>query len=576
MPNPRLLAIDDSATLRKLIEISFQGEHVDVDFADSGAAGKQKAELATPDLILLDFILPDMRGPEFAAWCAKHPQLARVPLLIMSAKSDDVRLLFMGEPMVIDFIPKPFTSRQIVSYVSNILDRRRRGELLGPLSGKRVRRVSAQLKDIIAQTMYARMRPQLARLPHYVQQLGENDAAPFLARKLLTPRLVDELLEVLWPLLPAASDPTPSRGSQSFQGQLGRLPLLTLLSMLASEEQSGILTLIDESDQRVYVYLQWGDILCVTCNDPKVYARGAEVALPLIPAPLWSRCEAEQRSSATPIYVTLCDAGVVRSEELPALLARQGKRLLADAVASSSLRFIWAEAAPLPSYVLTHGQPLFLGQLTLEMARSAPTAPGVEQRLLAADTRFARCPEFSKRVRRFELTDAERRVLALADGQATATELAARARLEARDAARVLLRLSRVGLLEEHAAGAHPEGPVLIADPEFSALRGAVEHMLTRRAHPVALREVSLDEDVCAAIADAKPRLVVINASLLPEQAFKVAEARRSSATGQELTMVAIVDGPQKELVQQLVSVGFDSILVKPMLASELEKVLVA
>ena len=157
-----------------------------------------------------------------------------------------------------------------------------------------------------------------------------------------------------------------------------------------------------------------------------------------------------------------------------------------------------------------------------------------------------------------------------------ATELAARARLEARDAARVLLRLSRVGLLEEHAAGAHPEGPVLIADPEFSALRGAVEHMLTRRAHPVALREVSLDEDVCAAIADAKPRLVVINASLLPEQAFKVAEARRSSAAGQELTMVAIVDGPQKELVQQLVSVGFDSILVKPMLASELEKVLVA
>src|SRR5690606_37909482 len=115
------------------------------------------------------FILPDMRAPEFAAWCAKHPQLSRVPLLIKSAKSDDVRLQFMGEPMVIDFIPKPFTSRQIVSHVSNILDRRRRGEVLGSLSGRRVRRVSSQQKEIIAQTMYARMRPQLARLPHYVE-----------------------------------------------------------------------------------------------------------------------------------------------------------------------------------------------------------------------------------------------------------------------------------------------------------------------------------------------------------------------------------------------------------------------
>src|SRR5690606_31120030 len=108
-----------------------------------------------PDLILLDFVLPDMRAPEFTAWCARHPRLSKVPLLIMSAKSDDVRALFMGEPMVIDFVPKPFTAKQIVSHVSSILERRMRGEELGPLSRKRLRQVSSQQKQVIAQAIYA-------------------------------------------------------------------------------------------------------------------------------------------------------------------------------------------------------------------------------------------------------------------------------------------------------------------------------------------------------------------------------------------------------------------------------------
>ena len=61
-----------------------------------------------------------------------------------------------------------------------------------------------------------------------------------------------------------------------------------------------------------------------------------------------------------------------------------------------------------------------------------------------------------------------------------------------------------------------------------------------RRNRPVRWRELSDGEDVCAAIESERPRLLVINASLLPEQAFKVAEAQKAGP-GQNLALVAIV-----------------------------------
>lgn len=572
---PRLLAIDDSATLRKLLEIAFEGQPVELEFADSGSAGQLAAERDPPDLILLDFILPDMRAPEFTAWCAKHPRLAEVPLLIMSAKGDDVRTLFLGDRMVIDFLPKPFTLEQIVSHVFNILETRRRGEALGPLSHRRVRRLSGQQRQVIAQAIYARMRPQLARLPSFVEQLGDNDPAPFLARKLLTPPLVDELLELLAPLV---AEPLESKGVSSpvFQGHLGDLPLFSLLSLLTGEERSGILTLTDDTDRRLLLQLQWGELLCVTCFDPKAYVRGAGVELPPVPAALWSHCEAEQRASGTPVYVTLSETGMLRHLDLPDLLARQGKRLLLEAVAAGSLRFAWKDGAPLPAYAVQHGRPLPLGQLALELARAEPPRAAAEQRVLAANTRFARCPDFSKRVRRFELEDAERRLLALADGHTPARQIAERARLEPGEAARGLLRLARAGLLREQAEEAPVDDLVLIADPEFGAFRDDLTRALSQRGQAVRWRELPSGEDVCAAVENTAARLLVINASLLPEQAFEVAQSRRSSPRQRNLAMVALVEGPEAELAQKLVSVGFDSVLMKPVLASDLERLLVA
>ena len=103
----------------------------------------------------------------------------------------------------------------------------------------------------------------------------------------------------------------------------------------------------------------------------------------------------------------------------------------------------------MPPYVIAYGQALFLGQMELELARRTPASPAAEQRLLTSDSRFVRCAEFNQCVGQFELDEAELRVLAMTDGQPGLMDLAQRARLDPREAARVMSRLSRVGLVQE-------------------------------------------------------------------------------------------------------------------------------
>src|SRR3954470_12479243 len=60
----RLLVIDDSATIRKLVEISFRGSAWVLEFAGTGADGLARAAQGGPTMILLDYVLPDMKAAE--------------------------------------------------------------------------------------------------------------------------------------------------------------------------------------------------------------------------------------------------------------------------------------------------------------------------------------------------------------------------------------------------------------------------------------------------------------------------------------------------------------------------------
>jgi DNA-binding response OmpR family regulator len=123
----QLLVIDDSATIRKLVQIAFRESDFAVDFAGSGRDGIELAQRRAPDVILLDFMLPDMKGIDVCRRLAATPETARIGVVVMSGKSD-IASLFRDSPNVVAFLPKPFTPAAVSEQVRAAL---RRGDRSG-------------------------------------------------------------------------------------------------------------------------------------------------------------------------------------------------------------------------------------------------------------------------------------------------------------------------------------------------------------------------------------------------------------------------------------------------------------
>src|SRR6187397_1258956 len=84
----RLLVVDDSPTIRKLVEISLRGSGWSVEFAGSGTEGLARAAQLVPTMILLDYVLPDMKAGEVCRRLTADERSAQVPVLLMSAKTE--------------------------------------------------------------------------------------------------------------------------------------------------------------------------------------------------------------------------------------------------------------------------------------------------------------------------------------------------------------------------------------------------------------------------------------------------------------------------------------------------------
>ena len=120
---PKVLAIDDSELIHRLLEARLQGENLELHFATSPEEGFKKAKLLKPDVILLDIFMPDssMNGFELLAKLKEDNETQNIAVIIISAKGepmDRVRGLDMG---AIDFITKPFDAFELKARVRSAL-----------------------------------------------------------------------------------------------------------------------------------------------------------------------------------------------------------------------------------------------------------------------------------------------------------------------------------------------------------------------------------------------------------------------------------------------------------------------
>jgi CheY-like chemotaxis protein len=125
----RILGVDDSLTIRKALELVLKPAGYNLELACSGAEAIEKAKQFRPAILLLDFILPDMRGTEVCKHLSADPATAGIPVVLISAKGAEIRQAYQDVGNVVNYITKPFTPEDVTGIVSEVLAQAQEAEV---------------------------------------------------------------------------------------------------------------------------------------------------------------------------------------------------------------------------------------------------------------------------------------------------------------------------------------------------------------------------------------------------------------------------------------------------------------
>ncbi|MFC3151547.1 response regulator transcription factor [Litoribrevibacter euphylliae] len=115
-----ILLVDDDVTLNELLSSYLSGQGYDVESAYDGRQALSRLEQQTPDLMILDIMMPELDGLETLKEVRKQSQL---PVLMLTAKTEDIDRIIGLEMGADDYLAKPCNPRELVARIKAILRR---------------------------------------------------------------------------------------------------------------------------------------------------------------------------------------------------------------------------------------------------------------------------------------------------------------------------------------------------------------------------------------------------------------------------------------------------------------------
>ncbi len=116
----KVLAVDDSKTIRKIVAKAFSTYDCIVKEAENGIEGLSMASSEKPDLIILDITMPVMNGSEMLAKLKGQPGLKDIPVIMLTAESGKENVMQIVKMGVKDYMVKPFKGEQLIERVMKI------------------------------------------------------------------------------------------------------------------------------------------------------------------------------------------------------------------------------------------------------------------------------------------------------------------------------------------------------------------------------------------------------------------------------------------------------------------------
>ncbi len=124
MPEKKKLifVVDDDYDTRTVVKTILVSSGFEVEDCESGMVALEKLKTITPELILLDIMMPGMSGYEVMVHLKQRPETQNIPVIMLTAKGEPEDLITGYKDYAVDYyIPKPFTTRQLITGVNLIL-----------------------------------------------------------------------------------------------------------------------------------------------------------------------------------------------------------------------------------------------------------------------------------------------------------------------------------------------------------------------------------------------------------------------------------------------------------------------
>jgi CheY-like chemotaxis protein len=478
---PKILAIDDSLTIRKLVDMILRGAGHEVLLAETGAKGLALAVEEKPDLILLDYVLPDARSPDICRQLLENPSTAGIPILMISTNGAAIRQLYADSRNVRDYLTKPFPPKVLQSVVEHLLTQRPKADaeepseipdlpvegpaeqtpstkaligVLAPRPGTVASNsptrfgpgaASAMASDghaLLRALLNARFRNIAKMIPELESRRGKLPAETFYLPFLLRNELVAEIVaEVSRNQISAEHAAPLIAGTHEWMG------IDSTFFHLARTAATGIFS-FKLASETIDVTLSQGRVLMVGSNNPRAYCVGAVYNFRGVPAPAIANAVAAQQRDGTPFFITLCRLGILRDPAMVnAFLRGQGVRAVHRAMTTPGARYVFVPREALPEHARQFTLDLDVRQFVLEVLRRVDDWLEIESTTGSVETVLVADPAAQLLSAQLMFTNEESAVLGSANGQRSLQDIATVTGLDLFGTCAAVYRLLKLHLL---------------------------------------------------------------------------------------------------------------------------------
>ena len=123
MARKRIVIVEDERDMADLVAMRLRKEGYQADIAHDGHRGLERVRSAPPDLVLLDIMLPGMSGTEVAAAIRSDPRTADVPIIMLTARSEESDIVVGLKFGADDYVTKPFSMSVLLARIDAVLRR---------------------------------------------------------------------------------------------------------------------------------------------------------------------------------------------------------------------------------------------------------------------------------------------------------------------------------------------------------------------------------------------------------------------------------------------------------------------